>query len=109
MPLKVVKALLPDPQTLAPGYTGKTCIGDIVTGEKDGRRREVFIYQISDHAAAFDEVESQAISYTAGVPPMAAARLVASGAWDAAGWSTSRSSTRIRSSSCSTGSACRRM
>jgi len=82
VPLQLVKAVLPDPQTLAPSYTGKTCIGDIVTGQRDGRRREVFIHQISDHAAAFQEVGSQAISYTAGVPPIAAARLIASGAWD---------------------------
>ena len=83
MPLQVVKAVLPDPQTLAPGYTGKTCIGNIVTGTRDGRRREVFIYQVSDHAAAYAEVGSQAISYTAGVPPIAAARLIVSGEWDA--------------------------
>jgi saccharopine dehydrogenase-like NADP-dependent oxidoreductase len=83
VPLKVVKALLPDPQTLAAGYTGNTCIGNIVTGLKDGRRREVFIHQISDHAAAYREVGSQGISYTAGVPPIAAARLVVQGAWDA--------------------------
>jgi saccharopine dehydrogenase-like NADP-dependent oxidoreductase len=83
VPLQVVKAVLPDPQTLAAGYTGKTCIGNIVTGQRDGRRRELFIYQISDHAAAYEEVGSQAISYTAGVPAIAAARLVASGEWDA--------------------------
>jgi saccharopine dehydrogenase-like NADP-dependent oxidoreductase len=83
VPLQLVKAVLPDPQTLAPDYTGKTCIGDIVTGQRDGRRRELFIYQVSDHAAAHAEVGSQAISYTAGVPPIAAARLVGSGAWDA--------------------------
>jgi saccharopine dehydrogenase-like NADP-dependent oxidoreductase len=82
VPLQVVKAVLPDPQTLAPDYTGQTCIGNIVTGRKDGRRRELFIHQISDHAAAYAEVGSQAISYTAGVPPIAAARLIASGEWD---------------------------
>jgi saccharopine dehydrogenase-like NADP-dependent oxidoreductase len=83
VPLQVVKAVLPDPQTLASGYSGKTCIGNIITGQKDGRRREVFIYQVCDHAAAYREVGSQAISYTAGVPAIAAARLVASGEWDA--------------------------
>jgi len=83
VPLQVVKAVLPDPQTLAPGYVGKTCIGNIVTGTRDGRRREVFVHQVSDHAAAFAEVGSQAISYTAGVPPVAAARLIVSGEWDA--------------------------
>jgi saccharopine dehydrogenase-like NADP-dependent oxidoreductase len=82
VPLKVVKSLLPDPQTLAAGYTGKTCIGNIVKGTKDGAPREMFIYQVSDHEAAYREVESQGISYTAGVPPVAAARLIASGEWD---------------------------
>jgi saccharopine dehydrogenase-like NADP-dependent oxidoreductase len=82
VPLKVVKALLPDPQTLAPGYTGKTCIGNFVKGHKDGKAREVFIYQVSDHKKCYEEVESQGISYTAGVPPVAAAVLVARGVWD---------------------------
>lgn len=82
VPLKVVKALFPDPQTLAPNYTGKTCIGNIVKGLKDGKPREVFIYQVSDHKACYEEVESQGISYTAGVPPVAAAMLVAQGIWD---------------------------
>jgi saccharopine dehydrogenase-like NADP-dependent oxidoreductase len=82
VPLKLVKALLPDPQTLAAGYTGKTCIGNVVKGTKDGAPREMFIFQVSDHEAAYREVESQGISYTAGVPPVAAARLIASGDWD---------------------------
>jgi len=82
VPLKVVKALLPDPKTLAPGYTGKTCIGNFVRGWKDGKKREVFIYQTSDHKKCYEEVESQGISYTAGVPPVAAAMLVAQGVWN---------------------------
>lgn len=82
VPLKVVKAVLPDPASLAPTYTGKTCIGDLVKGTKDGRPREIFIYQISDHKAAYEEIGSQAISYTAGVPAVAAAMLVATGEWD---------------------------
>jgi saccharopine dehydrogenase-like NADP-dependent oxidoreductase len=82
VPLKLVKALLPDPQTLAAGYTGKTCIGNVVKGTKDGAPREMFIFQVSDHEAAYRDVESQGISYTAGVPPVAAARLIASGEWD---------------------------
>ncbi len=83
VPLKVVKAVLPDPLSLAPGYTGNTCIGSIVKGIKDGAPRELFIYQVTDHAAAYAEVESQGISYTAGVPPVTAAVLIANGAWDA--------------------------
>ncbi len=83
VPLKVVKAVLPDPASLAPTYSGKTCIGDVVIGTKDGKPREVFIYNVADHAEAYAEVGSQGISYTAGVPAVAAAMLVATGEWDA--------------------------
>ena len=82
VPLKVLKAILPDPSSLAPNYTGKTCIGNLIKGKKDGKNKEIFIYNICDHAECFKEVESQAISYTAGVPPVAAAMLIAQGAWD---------------------------
>jgi saccharopine dehydrogenase-like NADP-dependent oxidoreductase len=82
VPLKVVKAVLPDPSSLAPEYTGKTCIGDLVKGVKDGQEVEVFVYNVADHKEAFNEVGSQGISYTAGVPPVAAAMLIANGTWD---------------------------
>ncbi|HEY9573300.1 MAG TPA: saccharopine dehydrogenase family protein [Pusillimonas sp.] len=82
VPLKVVKAVLPDPSSLAPDYTGKTCIGDLVKGTKNGRPQEVLIYNICDHKESYEEVGSQAISYTAGVPVVAAAMLIADGAWD---------------------------
>ena len=81
-PLQVLKALLPDPSSLAPNYTGKTCIGNYISGTKDNEKREIFIYNTCDHAECYQEVESQAISYTAGVPPVAAAILVARGDWD---------------------------
>lgn len=82
VPLKVVKAVLPDPTSLGPDYAGKTCIGDFVKGIKDGMECEVFIYNVADHKEAFEEVGSQGISYTAGVPAVAAAMLVATGEWD---------------------------
>lgn len=82
VPLHVVKALLPDPASLAPTYQGLTCIGDKVRGTKGGRPRELFIYNVCDHAACYREVGSQAISYTAGVPAVAAALLIADGTWD---------------------------
>ena len=83
VPLKVVKAVLPDPSSLAKDYTGKTCIGVLARGRKDGKEAEALIYQISDHKEAFEEVGSQGISYTAGVPAAAAALLIATGEWDA--------------------------
>jgi saccharopine dehydrogenase-like NADP-dependent oxidoreductase len=82
VPLKVLKAVLPDPLSLASNYTGFTCIGDLVKGTKDGKHKEIFIYNSCDHAECYKEVESQAISYTAGVPPVAAAILVAKGIWN---------------------------
>jgi saccharopine dehydrogenase-like NADP-dependent oxidoreductase len=82
VPLKVLKSVLPDPRSLAPNYTGKTCIGDYIKGLKDGRPREIFIYNTCDHAGCYKEVESQAISYTAGVPPASAAVLIAQGIWE---------------------------
>ena len=82
VPLKLVKAVLPDPSSLAPNYTGKTCIGDLVKGTKDGEPVEVFVYNVADHKDAFNEVGSQGISYTAGVPPVAVAMLIADGTYD---------------------------
>lgn len=85
VPLKVVKAVLPDPASLAPNYTGKTCIGDFVKGTKDGKPVEMLIYNVADHKDAYEEVGSQGISYTAGVPPVVAALLIADGIWDVGG------------------------
>ncbi|PND32279.1 saccharopine dehydrogenase [Achromobacter pulmonis] len=82
VPLKVLKAVLPDPASLAPTYTGKTCIGNLVRGEKDGKAHEIFIYNVCDHEESYREIGSQAISYTAGVPAAAAALLIADGTWD---------------------------
>ncbi len=82
VPLKVVKAVLPDPASLAPDYVGKTCIGTLAKGMRDGKPADVFLYNVADHREAYLEVGSQGISYTAGVPPVAAAVLVAEGVWD---------------------------
>ncbi len=82
VPLKMLKALFPDPLSLAPNYTGNTCIGSLIKGTKDGKPKELFIYNICDHAECYKEVESQAICYTAGVPPAGAAILVSQDIWD---------------------------
>lgn len=80
-PLRMVKAVLPDPASLAAGYSGEVCIGCDITGTRAGRPRRVFVYSTSDHRAAFEEVGAQAIAYTTGVPAVAAAVLVARGVW----------------------------
>jgi carboxynorspermidine synthase len=80
-PLQMLKALLPDPTSLAAGYTGKTCIGTWVQGLKDGCQRSVFIYNVADHEVAYKDVEHQAISYTTGIPAITAAIQFFSGVW----------------------------
>ena len=82
IPLQVLKAVLPEPASLAPNYTGKTCIGCLMKGEKDGQEKELFIYNICDHEACYQEVESQAISFTTAVPAVTAALLIARGDWN---------------------------
>lgn len=84
-PLKVLKAILPDPTSLASGYTGKTCIGTWVRGKKDGKAKSVFIYNICDHKESYIEVEHQAISYTTGVPAITAALLYFQNKWSDVG------------------------
>jgi len=81
-PVKVVKAVLPDPASLAAGYTGKVCIGCLIKGKQDGKPREVFVYSTCDHAECYREIGSQAISYTTAVPLTTAALLVARGEWN---------------------------
>lgn len=81
VPIKFLKALLPDPGSLAENYTGKTSIGCLIDGIKDGKRKKVFIYNVCDHAACYDEVRSQAVSYTTGVPAMCGAMMMVTGKW----------------------------
>lgn len=81
VPIQFLKALLPDPALLGPRTIGKTNIGCIFTGLKDGSRKNLFIYNVCDHEKCYREVGSQAIAYTTGVPAMIAAALVLTGKW----------------------------
>ena len=85
VPIQFLKALMPDPATLGPRTVGKTNIGCIFTGVKDGKKRTIYIYNVCDHQEAYKEVGSQAISYTTGVPAMISAALLATGTWKGAG------------------------
>lgn len=80
-PIKLIKALLPDPKSLAQEYTGEACIGCLVRGQKDGKRRAVFIYSPLSHEEANADIGVQAVSYSTAVPALAAAMLVFSGEW----------------------------
>ncbi len=81
VPIQFLKALLPDPSTLGPRTKGKTCIGCVVKGLKDGKEKIVYCYNIKDHQDCYQEVQSQAISYTTGVPAMIGAKLMLEGTW----------------------------
>jgi saccharopine dehydrogenase (NAD+, L-lysine-forming) len=85
VPIKLLKALLPEPASLGAGYTGKTVIGNIMTGEKDGRTITRYIYNVCDHEEAFRETGTQAVAYTTGVPAMIGSLMVLTGVWQGAG------------------------
>jgi saccharopine dehydrogenase (NAD+, L-lysine-forming) len=81
VPLQFLKAVLPDPATLGARTKGKTNIGCIFRGVKDGRKRTYYLYNVCDHEKCYKEVESQAVSYTTGVPAMIGAMLLLNGTW----------------------------
>ena len=81
VPIQCLQALLPDPASLGPRTKGKTNIGCVITGVKDGKEKTIFIYNVCDHEECYRELGSQAISYTTGVPAMIGAALVLNGTW----------------------------
>jgi saccharopine dehydrogenase (NAD+, L-lysine-forming) len=85
VPIKFLKALLPDPASLGPRTVGKTNIGCIFRGIKDGKEKTTYIYNVCDHQEAYREVGSQAISYTTGVPAMIGAMMILTGVWNKPG------------------------
>ncbi len=85
IPLQFLKAVLPDPASLGPRTKGKTNIGCIFRGKKDGKDKSYYLYNICDHEACYKEVGSQAVSYTTGVPAMIGAMLVMKGLWQKPG------------------------
>jgi saccharopine dehydrogenase (NAD+, L-lysine-forming) len=85
VPIQFLAKLLPDPSSLGPRTKGKTCIGCVVKGVKDGKEKIVYIYNIKDHQECFQEVQSQAISYTTGVPAMIGAKMMLEKKWQRPG------------------------
>ena len=85
IPLQFLKAVLPDPGGLGERTKGRTCIGNIVTGEKDGSRVTKYLFNVCDHEKCYREVGSQAVSYTTGVPAMIGAALMLQGVWKGKG------------------------
>ncbi|MGK2911197.1 MAG: saccharopine dehydrogenase family protein [Sphingobium sp.] len=85
IPLQFLKAVLPEPSSLGETTKGKTNIGDIATGTKDGVEKTFYIWNVCDHEDAYAETGNQAVSYTTGVPAMIGAAMVLTGAWSGAG------------------------
>ncbi|MBN1107102.1 MAG: saccharopine dehydrogenase family protein [Deltaproteobacteria bacterium] len=81
VPLKFLKSVLPEPASLGPLTKGKTCIGCVLKGVKDGREKRLYVYNICRHEDAYQEVGSQAVSYTTGVPAMIGAMMMLTGKW----------------------------
>ncbi len=81
IPMEFLKELLPAPSSLGENYTGRTSIGCIFTGKKDGKAKRAIIYNVCDHAHCYAETGAQAVSYTTGVPPVVGAMMLFKGAW----------------------------
>jgi len=81
VPIQLLAQMLPDPSSLGPRTVGRTCIGAVVRGIKDGKERIVYLYNTCDHQTCYKEVGSQAISYTTGVPAMIGAKQMLEGNW----------------------------
>ena len=85
VPLQFLKAVLPDPASLGSRTKGKTNIGCVVHGSKNGKKKTMYIYQVCDHQECWKEVKSQAISYTTGVPAVTGAMMMIKGLWKGTG------------------------
>jgi len=85
IPIEFLKTLLPDPASLGPRTVGKTNIGCICEGIKDGVRKKYYIYNICDHQECYKETTAQAVSYTTGVPAMIGSKLIYNGTWNLKG------------------------
>ncbi|MDD2390309.1 MAG: saccharopine dehydrogenase family protein [Desulfobacterales bacterium] len=85
IPLKFLKEVLPVPSSLGLNYTGKTNIGCLINGIKDGKKKQYYVYNVCDHALCYKEVGAQAVSYTTGVPAMIGAKMIVTNTWQGKG------------------------
>jgi saccharopine dehydrogenase (NAD+, L-lysine-forming) len=81
VPIQLLGALLPDPASLGPTYTGKTSIGCLFDGMKQGKRKRVFIYNVCDHARSYQEARAHAVSYATGATAMVGAMMMLDRTW----------------------------
>ncbi|MBT5954829.1 saccharopine dehydrogenase family protein [bacterium] len=85
VPLEFLKTCLPDPSSLSENYSGKTCIGCLISGTKNGIKKKVFIYNTCSHEESHKELSSQAVSYTTAIPALIGSALIARGVWSGTG------------------------
>lgn len=85
VPMQLLKELLPDPASLGPRTVGKTNIGCVFEGMKDGKARKIYIYNVCDHQVCYKETGAQAVSYTTGVPAMIGAKMILEKKWSGKG------------------------
>jgi saccharopine dehydrogenase (NAD+, L-lysine-forming) len=81
IPMEFLKELLPPPSSLGENYSGRTSIGCVFVGKKDGKEKRAIIYNVCDHADCYKETGAQAVSYTTGVPPVVGAMMLFKGHW----------------------------
>jgi saccharopine dehydrogenase-like NADP-dependent oxidoreductase len=84
-PRDVVAAVVPDPITLGDKFRGRAVVGTWVIGIKDGRPREVFLYQMADAEETLRATGSQVVGWQTGFNPVIAMELLATGAWKGSG------------------------
>ena len=85
-PRDMVAAVLPDPATIGPQMTGKTCAGVLVTGkDKEGRDRATYLYHVADNADTMADIEAQCVVAQTAFNPLIALELIATGVWKGAG------------------------
>jgi saccharopine dehydrogenase (NAD+, L-lysine forming) len=85
VPRDLVVSLLPQPKDLAGRMRGKTCVGVLVKGVKNGEPRSYYLYNVSDHETVYAELGVQATAYQTGIPPVIAARLIHQRVWRGTG------------------------
>jgi len=85
-PRDVVAAVLPDPATIGPLMTGKTCAGVWVSGTgKDGQPRSTYLYHVVDNAWSMAEYGHQCVVWQTAINPVVALELLATGVWSGTG------------------------
>jgi saccharopine dehydrogenase (NAD+, L-lysine-forming) len=85
IPVKFLKAILPKGEDFNSSYVGKTNIGNIISGTKNGKKKFVYIYNVCDHREAYKETGGNAIGYTTAIPTVTCAKLVLEGKWSSVG------------------------